>query len=381
MIPPKHPRQTDRLAALQATGLLDTPRERDFDEIVALAARLCDTPIAVVNLIDADRQWFKAEVGLGVRETPLDDSICAHAILQPGVTVVEDTAADPRLADNPLVTGGPGLRFYAGAPLETADGLPLGTLCVLDTRTRTLDPLQRETLAVLARQVMRQIELRTALREEIGLREQLEAAQARQAVLAREVDHRVKNSLQMVASLLRIQAGMAGSDEVADALDYAQERIAAVSRLHEALHASADIERIELDSFLLRIAGHLRDSLPPGVTLDLALAPHTTDARVASSCGAVVNELVGNAVKHAFPEGAGGRIRVGGEATPAGYLLSVEDDGVGFAGDTAGQGLGLTLVRAAAHRLQTDLERPDVARGTRWTLLLPPSGDAPASPV
>jgi two-component sensor histidine kinase len=200
-------------------------------------------------------------------------------------------------------------------------------------------------------------------------------------VLTREVDHRVKNSLQMVASLLRIQAGMAGSDEVADALDYAQERIAAVSRLHEALHASADIERIELDAFLDRIAAHLRDALPPGVALDLALAPHITDARVASSCGMVVNELVGNAVKHAFPEGADGRIRVVGEETPAGYLLSVEDDGVGFAPDTAGQGLGLTLVRAAAHRLQTDLDQPAVARGTRWTLLLPPSGDAPAPPV
>ena len=112
-----HPRQDERLASLRAYRILDTPREADFDEIVQLASQLCETPISVVNLIDSDRQWFKAEVGLGVRETPIGTSICAHAILESEMVEISDTSIDTRLCDNPLVTGNPGLRFYAGVLL------------------------------------------------------------------------------------------------------------------------------------------------------------------------------------------------------------------------------------------------------------------------
>lgn len=159
--------ETRRLAALDGYRILDTPRERDFDDVVALAAQMCGAPIAVVNLIADTRQFFKAEVGLGVRETPRDISICAHAILRRGLFVVPDTRADPRFAENPLVTGAPFLRFYAGALLETADGLPLGTLCVLDYAPRPdgLTQSQAFGLEVLARQVMTQLELRRALAE------------------------------------------------------------------------------------------------------------------------------------------------------------------------------------------------------------------------
>jgi PAS domain S-box-containing protein len=157
--------EAERLSALDSYGVLDTPPERDFDEVVQLAAQLCEAPFAVVNLIAENRQFFKAEIGLGVRETPLDVSICAHAILQPGLFVVPDTTRDPRFASNPLVTGAPHLRFYAGALLETEDGLPLGTLCVLDSvpRPAGLTAQQRFALDVLARQVMAQLELRRAL--------------------------------------------------------------------------------------------------------------------------------------------------------------------------------------------------------------------------
>jgi PAS domain S-box-containing protein len=160
-----HPDEMSRLRALRSYDVLDTPRERDFDDIVALAAEICQTPISVVNLIDRDRQWFKAEVGLGVRETPLETSICAHAILQKGIVEIFDTTLDCRFQDNPLVTGEPRLRFYAGALLETEEGLPIGTLCVLDTVPRTLTPVQRKTLEVLGRQVMTQLELRRNVRE------------------------------------------------------------------------------------------------------------------------------------------------------------------------------------------------------------------------
>ena len=156
--------ESDRLAALRAYDILDTPREAAFDDIVNLVARVFDAPIAVVNLIDEGRQWFKAEVGLGVRETPLETSFCAHAILMQDRLVVPDATLDDRFACNPLVTGDPGLRFYAGQVLKSAEGLPIGTLCVLDTRVRPEGPtaLQMQTLQVLAAQVMTQLDLRRA---------------------------------------------------------------------------------------------------------------------------------------------------------------------------------------------------------------------------
>jgi len=174
--------ESERLAALRDYGILDSEREAAFDDLAALVARICETPIAVVNLIDADRQWFKAEVGLGVRETPLETSFCAQALLQEDGMVVPDASADPRFDGNPLVTGEAHLRFYAGRLLKTRDGLPLGTLCVLDTEPRPegLNELQEMALQTLAGQVMSQMELRRALRQrdesENAIRRALEAS-------------------------------------------------------------------------------------------------------------------------------------------------------------------------------------------------------------
>ena len=154
--------ESDRLAALESYAILDTPLEPEFDDIARLAAEVLEAPIAVVNLIASGRQWFKAEIGIGARELPLDVSICAHAILQHDTMVVTDTREDARFIKNPLVTVDDGLRFYAGALLKTPEGLPLGTVCVLDRRPRPegITPRQQLALELLARQVMTQLELR-----------------------------------------------------------------------------------------------------------------------------------------------------------------------------------------------------------------------------
>lgn len=159
--------EAERLNALRAYDILDTDREPAFDDLCALTARICEAPIAVINLIDAERQWFKAEVGLGVRETPLETSFCRHALLEADRLVVPDAERDERFACNPLVTGDTHLRFYAGVLLKSPEGLPLGTLCVLDTEPRPqgLTELQTRTLEVLARQVMNLMSLRRALSE------------------------------------------------------------------------------------------------------------------------------------------------------------------------------------------------------------------------
>ncbi|UHS56100.1 GAF domain-containing protein [Agrobacterium vaccinii] len=152
-----------RLAALDSYNVLDTPREQDFDDLALLASTICDTPIAVVNLIGDGRQFFKAEVGLGVRETPLDTSFCARAILEDDFLVIPDATRDARFQTNPLVTGEPHIRFYAGALLKSDDGLPIGTICVLGHEPKAITDAQQNALKALARQVMSHLELRRTL--------------------------------------------------------------------------------------------------------------------------------------------------------------------------------------------------------------------------
>lgn len=157
------PNEDTRLATLHRLKVLDTQREQNFDDIAKIAMGICDTPIAVISLVDRNRQWFKSCIGLDAIETPRDIAFCAHAILHPDqLLTVEDTARDPRFFDNPLVTGESAIRFYAGAPLVTQEGVPLGTLCVLDHRPRQLTELQQNTLKLLARQVIQILELREA---------------------------------------------------------------------------------------------------------------------------------------------------------------------------------------------------------------------------
>jgi diguanylate cyclase (GGDEF)-like protein len=154
--------ESERLATLHALNILDTAPERIYDDVVALAAQICDMPIAIINFVDADRQWGKALIGLESSEAPRDASFCARTIQQDGgVLIVPNTNADPVWADNPQVTGAPGLHFYAGAAIVTDDGYALGSVCVADNRTpRELDSGQIEALRVLARQTASHLKLR-----------------------------------------------------------------------------------------------------------------------------------------------------------------------------------------------------------------------------
>jgi GAF domain-containing protein len=156
-------KEAARVAALNRYAILDTEPEQSFDDLVILASHICKTPMALLTLVDDHRQWFKSAVGVQVRETPREISFCSHAIEQENLFIIRDALEDPRFRDNPLVTGEPHIRFYAGAPLVTEDGFALGTLCVADRQPRELDEDQKVALASLSRLALRQMELRTNL--------------------------------------------------------------------------------------------------------------------------------------------------------------------------------------------------------------------------
>ncbi|MBD2078193.1 GAF domain-containing protein [Phormidium sp. FACHB-592] len=197
--------ETARLAALCQYNILDTPAEAAFDEIATLAAALCDTPIALVSLVDSTRQWFKAKIGLAVEETEREVAFCGHAILQPDLLIVPDASQDQRFADNPFVLDDPQIRFYAGAPLLTAEGHAMGTLCVIDSVPRDLSLEQAQALRVLARQVMTQLELRRHVKDlaqtVAQVTESERALQIAQATLESQVSDRTAALVQTNATL------------------------------------------------------------------------------------------------------------------------------------------------------------------------------------
>ena len=149
-----------RLQNLESYDILDTDFEDDFDELVELAGKICNCPISTITLLDKDRQWFKARTGIEDRSTPREQSFCSHAITEPGVMSITDASKDERFSTNPLVTGDPNIRFYAGAPIISAEGFSLGAICIIDHKPKQLNAEQERILVILANQVSKLLELR-----------------------------------------------------------------------------------------------------------------------------------------------------------------------------------------------------------------------------
>jgi two-component sensor histidine kinase len=297
--------ESDRLAALRRYRILDTASEPEFDDLVRLAARACRTPVALISLVEEGRQWFKAEVGLGVRETPLDRSICAKAFLQPGLIVIRDLTEDPRFSTNPLVTGDPHLRFYAGAVLETEEAFPLGTLCVLDHVARDLTDEQAFTLRTLARQVMSLLELRRALAERDEALAVSRKTEQRQVLLVRELHHRVRNSLAAVQALVGATARTSGT--VREFSRSFSARIGALAKT-QTLLTEDYWQTAPLREMVLGELCPFSDFGEPRFVLDGP--PVDLSADLAVPVGMVLHELTTNAAKHGALSVPGGHVEV-----------------------------------------------------------------------
>ncbi|MGF1459916.1 MAG: GAF domain-containing protein [Leptolyngbyaceae cyanobacterium] len=183
-----------RLHDLHRYQILDTPPEQAYDDLVKLAAQMCQVPIALISLVDRDRQWFKAKAGLDICETSREVAFCHHTIQHPeAILVVPDALQDPRFCENPLVTGEPNIRFYAGCSLVTPKGMAIGTLCIIDYQPRTLTQEQQEALGALSRQIVNLLEMRLALEAEQRL-------QQFKSQLITQISHEIRTPLGIISS-------------------------------------------------------------------------------------------------------------------------------------------------------------------------------------
>ncbi len=371
VVPPLPLNEPERLETLRRYALLDTPPEAAYDRMTRLAARLLGTPVSLISLLDDTRQWFKSRHGLDTPWTGRDLSFCAYTILQDDVMVVSDALRDERFADNALVTGEPGIRFYAGVPLRTADHLALGSLCVIDHVPRHgFGDEEKSVLRDLADMVMHEIEARHAAdvaNREIEERRRAETALAaaleEKETLLREIHHRVKNNLQSLWGLLQIEKSKMADGHARERMDAVSQRINVMGSIHRQLYASPNLARIDLAAHLDELCRSLMDlhDRPDRVRILIEADPLDCTLDTAIPLGLIANEVISNSLKHAFPGERRGTVRVtlrrlpdvDRRAGPGELLLA--DDGVGMprtAGVEDPEGIGMILIHALAKQIE-----------------------------
>jgi signal transduction histidine kinase len=381
-----------RLSSLHRLDILDTPREQRFDDIVEIASHICGTPIAIVNLVDEDRQWGKAHVGVDDSEAPREDSFCARAIESTDeVFVVPDTLRDSRFAHNPMVQGDPHLRFYAGAPIVDREGHKLGSVCVADRRPRELSPGQLSALQALARQAMDQMELRLALNAELEHVQKLRELERARDQFVSTVSHELRSPLTAIRGWLDVLL------EDSDQLDEGHREVIVrlsrnADRLTRVVVDLLDFTRVGAGDLHMRfepvdlsaLVRYAVDETQAGgrcgnLTMGASIAEGVVVEGDAERLGQVIDNLCGNAVKYT-PDG--GTVSVSLEASDGFAVLRVVDSGIGiptaerehlfqpfFRASTAteadlpGTGLGLALSKAIVERHRGTIAVADGDRG------------------
>jgi signal transduction histidine kinase len=384
-----------RLRALDQYDVLDAPPTEAFDRITRLATRLFDVPVALVNVVDRENQWSVSSCGLDLGRTPLDASFCVHTIDQGGVMVVEDARADDRFADNPLVTGPPHVRFYAGAPITSPQGHRLGALCLLDDEPHSFAPEDRDTLADLAGVVMDELHLRYHAADLDAARQaHREASKLKSAFLA-NVSHDVQTPLAAIlnhADLLRRKvdeehreridlikrSGVRLRDTIESVLDLSKLEAGAVEPSPESLDLADEllgsVELFQPQAAEQEVDLRADVDEPLSATLDPTMLHRITD------------NLLSNALKFTEP---GGTITLRAHGTDEAVTMEVVDTGVGidadflpnlfeaFAqgpeqNDVGGSGLGLAITKRLTEVMDGTIEvESEPGVGTTFTVRLP----------
>ncbi|WP_179315234.1 sensor histidine kinase [Winogradskyella undariae] len=396
--PTKHIKENERLAALQSYNILDTLPHADYDGITKIAAQICDAPIALISLVDKDRQWFKSSYGLDAQETPRDVSFCGHAINEEhNALMVEDARKDKRFFDNPLVVNAPNVIFYGGVTLKTDSGLPLGTLCVIDSKPRVLSASQKEALDALSRQVINLLTLRKRNLELNDLVGKLEEKNLDLEQFAYVASHDIKSPLSNISNL----AGMFLADYRSKLDKEGVGLIELILKSTEYLYLFLDrlmeystkLDQLEHSKKKITIA-EFKDSLnvyyASNTTLELT---YTTALECLQMNPIIVSQILTNLINNAekYSDKAIVKVDVAVTETPTHYKFSVSDNGPGI--DEAyqdkifdifvklskidkhgneGSGLGLAIVKKLVTRLGGDIyvkSKPNEGAEFSFTIL------------
>ena len=414
-----HPQESARIDALNEYQILDTLPEQEFDDLTQIAASICGTEIALVSLVDKDRQWFKSRFGLDAEQTPRDLAFCAHAILQDDVFEVEDASKDDRFFDNPLVTQAPDIRFYAGAPIYAHNGLPVGTLCVIDKQPKKLTDDQQEALFALARQVMSQLELRRNIMELQQSQLQLEENNKELKRLTRHrtqfinhVSHEIRTPLNAILGFSRILSRqmpteqqnnseyVLDNDKPETLIDLVK---VSAENLSETVNHVLDLSRLEAGKMTLQDEDVLLEALAKDIMVINSQRAKEKNIQLTSELSPalprcirtdktkllqILINLVGNAIKFTP---AGKRVTLQINSENGTLNVHVKDEGVGIAAENidkvfrpfqqvensesqlyAGSGLGLTICRELADFLGGSLNvSSTLHKGSEFVLRLP----------
>jgi two-component system, sensor histidine kinase len=403
--------ESQRLDDLLSYDILDTPAEVEFDDITRLASWITGKPIALVSLLDQHRQWFKSKHGLGADETPRDVSFCGHAINGTDIFVIPDAHLDPRFADNPLVTGGPNVRFYAGVPLQSPNGFNLGTLCVIDSKEGVMTAEQTEMLQRLARQVVSQMELRkkssalaVAMADVQLTNDALKISNLAKSNFIANMSHEIRTPLNAIFGTLQILEDKPIGESEKQLLEMAHSASETVMQLINNILDSAKIESgridINLEAGLIQSVTQATAEMFKSRALQAKVAIETDfegdskalllfdELRVKQ----ILMNLIGNALKFT-PEGGSISIRSKLERSGFGATASwvIKDSGIGMDGETlakicqpfeqgnariqqkyGGTGLGLALVKRLLDLLTGKiLIESSVGKGTTITVTVP----------
>ncbi|GAA4202567.1 GAF domain-containing sensor histidine kinase [Pedobacter jeongneungensis] len=366
-----------RLKALQSYGVLDTLPDIDFDELTVLASEICQSPIALISLLDDKRQWFKSHFGLNATETPKEQAFCSHAIMQPReLMIINDARADRRFANNPLVTGSPNIVFYAGVPLVNSEGFPLGTLCVIDRKPRELSEQQQNSLRILAKQVMTQLELKRKVIELEKANNVLEETNAFIRQFALSAAHDIKNplsSIKMTSQMLQKRLLTSGDTDNLKLVDMslasAQKLLNLVDDMLDysfkpELLTSAQAE-IDLNELLERISTMIKVDTGVNITFPALTQPIYCSVIAVEQ---IFLNLLTNAIR--YNDKAAVEIKIVFKESDQQYHFEVHDNGMGIDNnhlakifdkhvtlnktdrfDQKGTGIGLASVKSLVEKL------------------------------
>ncbi len=389
--------ENERLSALYKYGILDTDAEHQFDELTRLASDICETPIALISLVDPERQWFKSVVGLEARETSREIAFCSHAILEKDIFEITDASKDERFHDNPLVQGPPGIRFYAGAPLFTPEGYAIGTLCTISDEPKKLSDSQRRALKTLSNQVVSQLELRLKVK-------QLEEASEHKSSFLSFMSHEIRTPLNAIIGFSQVFLEQSEMAKVpAHLIRYARAIDFSGQRLSGLVNSVLDLAKIEAGKMELAKerfnVRHLMSgihemlgmyALDQNVHFDYQLSESVSEDvfQDKTRLSQVITNLAHNAIKFT---GKGQRVTVLVDQYDDKLKIRVCDEGIGMSQDDisklfnkfnqvgsgkqshyGGTGLGLAISKGIVELMDGEIAVSSVqGQGTCFTVTIP----------